>query len=105
VVLVVGSQNSSNSRRLVETAEQRGVPGYLIDDVSFLRPEWLAGARTVLLTAGASAPEHLVQEVLAYLRREHGATVEERELTSEHLTFETPVSLRIFAAGRPAAAN
>jgi 4-hydroxy-3-methylbut-2-enyl diphosphate reductase len=97
LVLVVGSQNSSNSRRLVETAEQRGVRGYLIDDVSDLRDEWLSGVKTLVLTAGASAPEHLVQEVLAYLLREHGATVEEREVTREHLNFELPLSLRVLS--------
>jgi 4-hydroxy-3-methylbut-2-enyl diphosphate reductase len=100
VVLVVGSQNSSNSRRLVETAEQRGVRGYLIDDVSELRDEWLEGVGTLVLTAGASAPEHLVQEVLAHLRRAHRATVEEREVTREHLNFELPISLRVLAGSR-----
>jgi 4-hydroxy-3-methylbut-2-enyl diphosphate reductase len=105
VVLVVGSQNSSNSRRLVETAEQRGVPGYLIDDVSHLRAEWLEGAETVVVTAGASAPEHLVAEVVDFLAREYGATVEERHGTSEDLSFELPVSLRVFATARGGAAT
>jgi len=103
LVLVVGSQNSSNSRRLVETAEQRGVPGYLIDDVSELRDEWLEGVETLVLTAGASAPEHLVQDVLAHLRRAHNATVEEREVTREHLNFELPISLRVLAGSRDGA--
>jgi 4-hydroxy-3-methylbut-2-enyl diphosphate reductase len=100
LVLVVGSQNSSNSRRLVETAEQRGVRGYLIDDVSELRDEWLEGVETIVLTAGASAPEHLVQEVLVHLRRAHHATVEEREVTREHLNYELPISLRVLAGSR-----
>lgn len=100
LVLVVGSQNSSNSRRLVETAAQRGVRGYLIDDVSELCDEWLEGVETLVLTAGASAPEHLVQEVLAYLRDGHGATVEEREVTREHLNFELPISLRVLVGSR-----
>jgi 4-hydroxy-3-methylbut-2-enyl diphosphate reductase len=103
LVLVVGSQNSSNSRRLVETAEQRGVRGYLIDDVSELRDEWLEGVETLVLTAGASAPEHLVQEVLSHLRRAHGVTVEEREVTREHLNFELPISLRVLAGSREGA--
>ena len=103
LLLVVGSQNSSNSRRLVETAEQRGVPGYLIDDVSELRDEWLEGVETLVLTAGASAPEHLVQDVLAHLRRAHNATVEEREVTREHLNFELPISLRVLAGSRDGA--
>jgi 4-hydroxy-3-methylbut-2-enyl diphosphate reductase len=100
LVLVVGSQNSSNSKRLVETAEQRGVRGFLLDDVSDLRPEWLEGVETLLLTAGASAPEHLVQGVLEFLRTHHGATVEERQVTSEDLDFELPVSLRVLATSR-----
>jgi 4-hydroxy-3-methylbut-2-enyl diphosphate reductase len=98
VVLVVGSQNSSNSRRLVETAEQCGVRGYLFDDISGLRPEWLEGAETVLLTAGASAPEHLVQQVLGHLRERYGAVAEERDVTSEDVRFELPVSLRVLAS-------
>jgi 4-hydroxy-3-methylbut-2-enyl diphosphate reductase len=94
LILVVGSQNSSNSKRLVETAEQRGVKGYLIDDVSCVRTEWFENVNTVLITAGASAPEHLVQEVIDLLRARYGATVEERTITTEDLEFELPVSLR-----------
>jgi 4-hydroxy-3-methylbut-2-enyl diphosphate reductase len=97
LVLVVGSENSSNSKRLVETAEQRGVRSYLIDDASCLKAAWLDGVKQVLLTAGASAPEDLVQEVVELLRRRYGASVEEREVTFEHLTFELPVSVRVLA--------
>ncbi|MEA2710255.1 MAG: 4-hydroxy-3-methylbut-2-en-yl diphosphate reductase [Phycisphaerales bacterium] len=94
LVLVVGSANSSNSKRLVETAEQRGVKSYLIDDASCLEQAWLDGVKTVLLTAGASAPEDLVQEVVEVLRSRYGASIEEREVTLETLSFELPVSVR-----------
>jgi 4-hydroxy-3-methylbut-2-enyl diphosphate reductase len=69
VLLVVGSRNSSNSNRLRELGEELGCPSYLIDDEAGLRPEWFVGAKTVGLTAGASAPEVLVQGVLDGLRR------------------------------------
>ena len=68
LLLVVGSQNSSNSRRLVEVCEKMGVPAYLIDDLREVKPEWLAGVETVAVTAGASAPENLVEELIASLR-------------------------------------
>jgi 4-hydroxy-3-methylbut-2-enyl diphosphate reductase len=101
LVLVVGSENSSNSKRLVETAQQRGVRGFLIDDASCLKAEWLDGVETVLLTAGASAPEDLVQEVADVLRTRYHATIEERQITFEDLTFELPVSVRVLASARP----
>ena len=100
LVLVVGSQNSSNSRRLVETAEQRGVRSFLIDDASCLENEWFDRVETVLLTAGASAPEDLVQDVLSVLRERFGATVEERQVTYENLTFELPISVRVLAGSK-----
>src|SRR5262249_42034388 len=62
-LLVVGSQNSSNSRRLVEVCQQAGVPAYLIDDESEVKPEWVRGVSTIAVTAGASAPENLVREL------------------------------------------
>jgi len=94
VVLVVGSQNSSNSLRLVETAKERGVPAYLIDDVSELELSWLDGAEKVLITAGASAPEHLVQELIEMLKAQFDAEVEVRELANEDISFQLPLSLR-----------
>jgi len=94
LVLVVGSQNSSNSRRLVETAHIQGKPAYLIDDDSELNPEWLAGKNKVLITAGASAPEHLVQNLIDRLRREYNASVETRTLVQEDISFELPKSVR-----------
>lgn len=93
-LLVVGSQNSSNSRRLVEVCAQAGIPAYLIDDHRDVRPQWLFGVSTVAVTAGASAPEHLVQELLNYLRDEHHfGEVEEVELKEEDVRFSLPAGL------------
>ena len=98
VVLVVGSKNSSNSRRLVDRAHEAGKDGYLIDDASELRPEWLAGKRSVLVTSGASAPDRLVSELVARLQREFGgADADVRTLVEEDVTFAPPRSLRSLA--------
>ena len=101
VVLVVGSRNSSNSRRLVETATLAGKAAYLIDDERELEAAWFGGVGSVLVTAGASAPEHLVQNLIQRLRDEFGGEVHERELVAEDVSFELPRSLRSLAvAGR-----
>jgi 4-hydroxy-3-methylbut-2-en-1-yl diphosphate reductase len=93
LVLVIGSDNSSNSRRLREVAESSGARAYLIDDASEIDPAWLQGVRAVGITAGASAPEHLVQEVIAYLK-DHGASeLEEIEAVQERVTFTLPAEL------------
>ena len=97
VVLVIGSKNSSNSRRLVETAEQMGKEAYLIDDQSELDPAWLAGKEAVFLTAGASAPERLVDALLDRLKRDFGGEVEVRTLVQEDVEFALPKSLRSLA--------
>jgi 4-hydroxy-3-methylbut-2-enyl diphosphate reductase len=94
VVLVVGSQNSSNSKRLVETAKEQGKVGYLIDDEGELDPAWLAGASSVLVTAGASAPDDLVQALLERLREEFGGVVETYTLVEEDVSFELPKSVK-----------
>ena len=94
LVLVVGSRNSSNSQRLVETAHQAGKGAYLIDDETELDPEWFDGVETVLVTAGASAPEHLVQALVARLQREYGAEQEVRTVAEEDISFAPPRSLR-----------
>lgn len=87
VVLVIGSDNSSNSNRLAEVARELGTPAYLVDDESEVDPMWIEGAEVIGLTSGASAPERLVDRMLAWLA-EHGATeVEEVRLTEEHLRF------------------
>src|SRR5213076_3257583 len=79
VVLVVGSQNSSNSKRLVERAVEQGKPAYLVDDESEIERAWFEGKNSVLVTAGASAPEHLVQNLVNRLVAEFGATVDLRK--------------------------
>ena len=90
VLLVVGSANSSNSRRLVEVAEAMGTPAHLIDDVSEMLPEWLAGAPAVGVTAGASAPPQLVDNLIATLRALGPVSVREHVVTTEALTFTLP---------------
>ena len=97
VVLVVGSRNSSNSQRLVDTARELGKRAYLIDDEGQLDPAWLAGAAGVFVTAGASAPERLVEGLLDRLAREFGGVVEARTLVEEDVTFAAPKSLRSLA--------
>jgi 4-hydroxy-3-methylbut-2-enyl diphosphate reductase len=95
LVLVVGSQNSSNSKRLVEIAENRGVRSHLVDDVSQVDPVWFEGVETVMVTAGASAPEDLVQSVIDWLGQRYGATVQDHDAEPEAVSFEMPVSLRV----------
>jgi len=90
LVLVVGSANSSNSRRLVEVAERHGAVAYLVDDEASIEPEWLAGADTIGLTAGASAPEALVQRVLGALRAMGADEVVERATMHETVRFKVP---------------
>lgn len=91
LVLVVGSENSSNSLRLVEVAANAGAPAYRIDDAEAISPAWLEGVTTVGLTAGASAPESLVQEVVASLCVRFGFShVEEAEGIDEHVRFVLP---------------
>jgi 4-hydroxy-3-methylbut-2-enyl diphosphate reductase len=94
VVLVIGSRNSSNSQRLVERAHEAGKRGYLIDDETELQPAWFDGAGSVLVTAGASAPEHLVSRLLDRLARDFGGIVETRTLVAEDVSFELPKSVR-----------
>jgi 4-hydroxy-3-methylbut-2-enyl diphosphate reductase len=94
VVLVLGSQNSSNSRRLAEIAHGLGRPSHLIDGVSEIRDEWFRGVRTVLITAGASAPEDVVQECVDYLQRNFGASIREETIREEGVHFPLPRSLR-----------
>jgi len=94
VVLVVGSANSSNSNRLKEVAERGGARAYLIDNAADIRPEWLAGCRTVGVTAGASAPEILVEQVIARLRELGGEAPRENGEHRETVTFSLPKALR-----------
>jgi 4-hydroxy-3-methylbut-2-enyl diphosphate reductase len=91
LVLVVGSRNSSNSNRLVEVAVRAGCPAYLIEDDTELQPAWLDGATTVGVTAGASAPEFLVDRVVAALAP---SSVEERHVVTENVRFTLPQEVR-----------
>ena len=90
LVLVLGSDNSSNSKRLREVAESAGARAYLIDDASEIDPAWLEGARSVAVTAGASAPEQLVQEVVAFFKNLGVGQIEEIEAIEERVTFVPP---------------
>ncbi len=90
LLLVIGSGNSSNSRRLVEVAEAMGTPAHLVEDATEVLPEWLRDAGTVGITAGASAPPHLVDELVATLGALGPVSVDERVVTREDLTFTLP---------------
>jgi 4-hydroxy-3-methylbut-2-enyl diphosphate reductase len=103
VVLVVGSRNSSNSNRLREVALQHGVPAYLVDGVADIDDAWLDGKRRVGVTAGASAPEVLVREVVAHLQRLGAACVEDLDGASERVVFALPKDLPIVGGARTAA--
>ncbi len=94
LVLVLGSQNSSNSRRLAEISNGLGVPSHLIDGVSEMQDAWFQNVDTVLMTAGASAPEEVVQECIEYLQRNYGATIDEQTIREESVHFPLPKSLR-----------
>jgi 4-hydroxy-3-methylbut-2-enyl diphosphate reductase len=94
VLLVIGSRNSSNSNRLVETARAAGVPGYLIDDESEIDERWLGTATTVGVTSGASAPERLVERVCAWFRERGVQRIEAFRMVDEDVTFKLPVELR-----------
>ena len=95
VVLVVGSPNSSNSNRLRELAERCGARAYLLDDASMIEPEWIAGAQSVGVTAGASAPESLVKGVITALQAAGAGVVTSLEGRPENITFSLPKELRI----------
>jgi len=93
VVLVIGAHNSSNSNRLRERAEEVGVPAYLIEDASHLEPEWVKGKGKVGITAGASAPENLVQELIERLRQIEPVEVSVLPGVEENVHFRLPLSL------------
>ncbi len=93
LILALGSQNSSNSKRLIEVAQGVGIQAYLIDDVSEINPKWLEGARVIGVTAGASAPEHLVQGVVGYFKALGVTDIEEIEPIKEEVNFGLPQEL------------
>ena len=92
---MLGSQNSSNSLRLAEIARACGRPAYLVDGVREIQDRWFEGKESVLITAGASAPEEVVEECVDYLRERFGATVETRTVREEHVSFPLPRELRL----------
>ncbi len=94
LLLVVGSRNSSNSIRLCEVARAQGVESHLIDDASEIQKEWLANKRNIGLTAGASAPDYLVEDVVKFLQSQ-GASVEELEVIKEDVSFALPRELLV----------
>lgn len=94
LILVVGSANSSNSNRLRELAERLGVSAYLIDDETEIKDEWLVGVQSVGITSGASAPESLVERVIARLNCENNATIENVVTREENIEFSLPKDLR-----------
>jgi 4-hydroxy-3-methylbut-2-enyl diphosphate reductase len=94
VVLVVGSDNSSNSNRLVEVSRAMGTPAHLIDDETEIRPEWLEGRETVGVTSGASAPEWLVERVVDLLKTLGATDVRRLHTVEEHMRFSLPAQLR-----------
>jgi len=94
VILVVGAKNSSNSNRLCEIGLEQGIPSYLIADASALDPKWVEGKEAVGLTAGASAPEELIEEVIAALRSLAPVTVEPMDGVKEDIEFRLPAELR-----------
>jgi 4-hydroxy-3-methylbut-2-enyl diphosphate reductase len=94
LLLVVGSQNSSNSKRLVEVCKKSSVPAHLLDDCSFLQDAWFVGVDTVSVTAGASAPEHLVQELIEALQSRGYSNLEELDIVDEDVRFQLPQELQ-----------
>ena len=93
-MLVVGSENSSNSRRLVEVAQRAGCRSLLVEDASEMRVDALQGARRIGISAGASAPEELVEQLVAALGGLGGATVTEASVAEENMHFKLPPEVR-----------
>jgi 4-hydroxy-3-methylbut-2-enyl diphosphate reductase len=93
LLLVVGSQNSSNSKRLVEVGENSGVRSFLVNDRGDVNHKWLEDVRNVAVTAGASAPEHLVDQLIASLKDHGFHELEEVELVEEDVRFSLPGEL------------
>lgn len=99
VLIVLGSQNSSNSRRLMEIGEQQGVLSWLVDGASELQDEWFEKAETVVVTAGASAPQIVVQECIDYLTTRFGASLSEKTIREENVHFSLPRELQQLTVG------
>ena len=99
VLIVLGSQNSSNSRRLMEKGLSQGVPSYLVDDVGELQLEWFTNVETVVVTAGASAPELVVTECINYLKQHFDASISDAVLRKENVRFPLPRELQTLRNG------
>jgi 4-hydroxy-3-methylbut-2-enyl diphosphate reductase len=102
LLLVVGSENSSNSNRLVEVARNLGTNAHLIDSCNDIESDWLKGVKTIALTAGASAPEHLVEETIAFLGQKGFGNVQELEVVPENVRFGLPPEIVEAIASAPA---
>jgi 4-hydroxy-3-methylbut-2-en-1-yl diphosphate reductase len=102
LLLVVGSENSSNSNRLVEVARNLGTQAHLIDSCEDIETDWLKGVKTIALTAGASAPEHLVEETVAFLQHKGFNNVQELEVMPENVRFGLPPEIVEAIAAAPA---
>ena len=105
LLLVVGSENSSNSNRLVEVSTNLGTASFLIDTAADIKAEWLAGVKTVAVTAGASAPEVLVEQVVELLKEKGFNTIREVEVMPENVRFGLPPEIVEAIAAAPAAAE
>ena len=105
LLLVVGSENSSNSNRLVEVSTNLGTASYLIDTAGDIRPEWLQGVKTVALTAGASAPEVLVEQAVDFLKEKGFTRIQEIEVMPENVRFGLPPEIVEAIAAAPAVAE
>ena len=101
VVIVVGSPNSSNSNRLREVAQNMGAAAYMVDSAADLKPEWIAGKRRVGVTAGASAPEVLVNELIERLKAMGAGKVQQLDGITESVVFTLPRELAAGRAKRP----
>jgi 4-hydroxy-3-methylbut-2-enyl diphosphate reductase len=99
-VLVIGSKNSSNSNRLVDVARDHGAASYLIDNEHEVKEDWLEGVETVGITSGASAPEELVQRLIAFFRERGAEEVAELEVTEEDVRFMLPKDIRQLLSAR-----
>jgi 4-hydroxy-3-methylbut-2-en-1-yl diphosphate reductase len=97
IVIVLGSQNSSNSQRLAELARERGIPAHLIDGADEIDERWFSGGETVVITAGASAPESVVRDCVSWLKHRYDAIVEERTIREEDVYFPLPKEIRAAA--------
>jgi 4-hydroxy-3-methylbut-2-enyl diphosphate reductase len=99
-VLVIGSTNSSNSQRLVDVTREHGTSSYLIDNASQVQGEWLDGVETVGITSGASAPEELVEELVAFFRERGAEDISELRTVDEDVRFMLPKEIRTELAAR-----